>query len=96
MTEKLKGVGVDVGHPLPSTGLHANRERGRVGRLTPEKGDAVERVRKFKVEEGQEMIRRVISPARKDSDHAFNIAPNLLHRGFTAHRLSQKWAGDIR
>ena len=33
MTEELKEVGVDVGHPLPGSGLHANRERGRVGRV---------------------------------------------------------------
>lgn len=30
-----------------------------------------------------------------DSDHVFNIAPNLLQQGFTASRPNQKWAGDI-
>jgi transposase InsO family protein len=49
MTEELKEVGVDVGHR-------------RVGRLMRENGIVVERTRKFKVEEGQEMIRGIISP----------------------------------
>lgn len=30
-----------------------------------------------------------------DSDHKFNIAPNLLGRDFTANASNQKWAGDI-
>ena len=51
MTEELKEVGVDVGHR-------------RVGRLMRENGIVVERTRKFKVEEGQEMIRGIISPTR--------------------------------
>ena len=35
-------------------------------------------------------------PRRKtDSDHTFNIAPNLLDRDFTADSPNQKWAGDI-
>ena len=49
MTEELKDVGVDVGHR-------------RVGRLMRENGIVVERTRKFKVKEGQEMIRGMISP----------------------------------
>ena len=49
MTEELKDVGVDVGHRL-------------VGRLMRENGIVVERTRKFKVKEGQEMIRGMISP----------------------------------
>ena len=44
MTEELKAVGVDVGH-------------WRVGRLMRKNGIVVERTRKFKVEEDQEMIR---------------------------------------
>ena len=40
------------------------RERGRVGRLMRENGIVVERTRKFKVEEGQGMIRGIISPTR--------------------------------
>jgi putative transposase len=76
MTEELKEVGVDVGHPLPDSGLPANRERGRVGRLMRENGIVVERTRKFK--------------ATTDSDHTFNIAPNLLDSNFTADRPNQK------
>ena len=30
-----------------------------------------------------------------DSNHAFNIAPNLLNRDFRADQPNQKWAGDI-
>ncbi len=30
-----------------------------------------------------------------DSDHVFNIAPNLLQQDFTASEPNQKWAGDI-
>ena len=81
MTEELKEVGVDVGHPLPGSGLPANRERGRVGRLMRENGIVVERSRKFK--------------ATTDSDHKFNIASNLLDRDFAAAGPNQKWAGDI-
>lgn len=53
----------------------------RVGRLMRENGIVVERTRKFK--------------ATTDSNHTFNIAPNLLDRDFTADRPNQKWAGDI-
>jgi transposase InsO family protein len=53
----------------------------RVGRLMRENRIGVERTRKFK--------------ATTDSDHTFNIAPNLLDRDFTAERPHQKWAGDI-
>ena len=49
MTEELKEVGVDVGHR-------------RVGRLMRENGIVVEKARKFKVEEGQEMNWGIISP----------------------------------
>jgi len=53
----------------------------RVGRLMRENGIAVKRNRKFK--------------ATTDSNHSFNIAPNLLERDFTAERPNRKWAGDI-
>ena len=53
----------------------------RVGRLMRENGIIVERTRKFK--------------ATTDSNHTFNISPNLLGRDFTADRPYQKWAGDI-
>ena len=33
--------------------------------------------------------------ATTDSNHTFNIAPNLLDRDFTAGQPNQKWAGDI-
>lgn len=53
----------------------------RVSRLMRENGITVERTRKFK--------------ATTDTDHTFNIAPNLLDRDFKADQPSQKWAGDI-
>lgn len=33
--------------------------------------------------------------ATTDSDHSFNIAPNLLERNLAADGPNQKWAGDI-
>ena len=53
----------------------------RVGRLMRENGISVERTRKFK--------------ATTDSNHTFNIAPNLLDRDFSAAGPNQKWVGDI-
>ena len=53
----------------------------RVGRLMRDNGIAVERARKFK--------------ATTDSDHTFNIAPNLLERDFIGDQPNQKWAGDM-
>ena len=53
----------------------------RVGRLMAENDIKVKRNKKFK--------------ATTDSDHKFNIAPNLLDRNFTADLPNQKWAGDI-
>ena len=53
----------------------------RVGRLMRQNGISVVRTRKHKV--------------TTDSDHKFNISPNLLHRDFTAEKPNQKWAGDI-
>ena len=64
---------------LKEVGLDVGHRR--VGRLMRENGIIVERTRKFK--------------ATTDSDHTFNIAPNLLERDFTADRPNQKWAGDI-
>ena len=81
MTEELNELGLQVGQPLPGSGLPANRERGRVGRLMRQNCIQVVRTRKFK--------------ATTDSDHAFNIAPNLLLQDFTASGPNQKWAGDI-
>jgi putative transposase len=53
----------------------------RVGRLMRQNGISVGRTRKHKV--------------TTDSNHKFNIAPNLLERDFTANAPNQKWAGDI-
>jgi transposase InsO family protein len=33
--------------------------------------------------------------ATTDSNHTFNIAPNLLNQDFSADAPNQKWAGDI-
>lgn len=53
----------------------------RVGRLMRQNGISVVRTRKQKV--------------MTDSDHTFNIAPNLLDQDFAADDPNQKWAGDI-
>ena len=53
----------------------------RVGRLMRQNGISVVRTRKHKV--------------TTDSNHKFNIAPNLLNRDFTADRPNQKWVVDI-
>ena len=53
----------------------------RVGRLMRQNGITVERTHKFK--------------ATTDSNHTFNIAPNLLEQNFIAEKPNQKWAGDI-
>ena len=49
----------------------------RVGRLMRQNGIQIIRSRKFK--------------HTTDSDHAFNIAPNLLQQDFTAGGPNQKW-----
>ena len=53
----------------------------RIGRLMRENGICVVRTRKYK--------------ATTNSNHRFNISPNLLDRDFSASRPNQKWAGDI-
>lgn len=53
----------------------------RVGRLMRDNGIRVERSKKYKV--------------TPDSNHSFNIAPNLLCGDFSATAPNQKWAGDI-
>ena len=53
----------------------------RVGRLMRQNGISVVRTRKHKV--------------TTDSNHKFNIAPNLLDWNFAADGPNQKWAGDI-
>src|SRR6056297_337982 len=54
----------------------------RVGRLMNENGIKLRRNKKFK--------------ATTDSNHSFNIAPNLLDRDFSAVRPNRKWAGPSR
>ncbi|WP_347828747.1 IS3 family transposase [uncultured Planktomarina sp.] len=53
----------------------------RVGRLMGENGIKIIRTQKYK--------------ATTDSNHTFNIAPNLLDQDFSADGPNQKWAGDI-
>lgn len=64
---------------LKEIGLNVGHRR--VGRLMRQNSISVVRTRKHK--------------ATTDSDHKFNIAPNLLDRDFTAGCPNQKWAGDI-
>jgi len=63
------------------TELGLNVGHRRVGRLMRQNGISVVRTRKCKV--------------TTDSNHRFNIAPNLLNRDFAATLPNQKWAGDI-
>jgi len=53
----------------------------RVGRLMRQNGISAVRTHKYKV--------------TTDSNHKFNIAPNLLSRNFSADRPNQKWVVDI-
>jgi len=64
---------------LKELGLEVGHRR--VGRLMRQNGISVVRTRKHKV--------------TTDSNHKFNIAPNLLNRDFFAEKPNQKWAGDI-
>jgi transposase InsO family protein len=64
---------------LQELGLNVGHRR--VGRLMRENGIIIIRTRKYKV--------------TTDSNHAFNIAPNLLDQDFSATAPNQKWAGDI-
>ncbi|WP_417788921.1 IS3 family transposase [Terasakiella pusilla] len=41
------------------------------------------------------VIRTHASKKTTDSDHNFNVAPNLLDGDFTTSGPNQKWAGDI-
>ena len=61
--------------------LGLNVGHGRVGRLMRENGIKAIRTQKYK--------------ATTDSNHTFNIAPNLLDQDFSADGSNQKWAGDI-
>ena len=64
---------------LNELGLRVGQRR--IGRLMGQNDIHVIRTRKFK--------------RTTDSDHVFNIAPNLLQQDFTASGPNQKWAGDI-
>lgn len=64
---------------LKEVGLNVGHRR--VGRLMHQNGFKVVRTRKYK--------------ATTDSNHRFNIAPNLLDRNFMADAPNRKWAGDI-
>ena len=64
---------------LKELGLEVGHRR--IGRLMSENGIEVKRNKKFK--------------ATTDSNHAFNIAPDLLNWDFHADAPNQKWAGDI-
>ena len=46
-------------------------------------------------ENGIKIIRTQKYKATTDSNHTFNIAPNLLDQDFSATGPNQKWAGDI-
>jgi len=61
--------------------LGVNVVHRRVGRLMRQNGIKIIRIQKYK--------------ATTDSNHAFNIAPNLLNQDFSATGPNQKWAGDI-
>ena len=64
---------------LKELGLEVGHRR--VGRLMPQNNISVIRTRKHKV--------------TTDSNHKFNIAPNLLNRNFSADQANQKWVVDI-
>jgi transposase InsO family protein len=64
---------------LQELGLRVGHHR--VGRLMRENGIKTIRTQKYK--------------ATTDSNHTFNIAPNLLDQDFSADGPNQKWAGDI-
>jgi putative transposase len=46
-------------------------------------------------ENGIKIVRTHKYKATTDSNHTFNIAPNLLDQDFSADGPNQKWAGDI-
>jgi putative transposase len=62
-------------------GNRLGRRASRVGRLMRQNGISVIRARKYE--------------ATTDSNHKFNIVPNLLDCDFIANAPNQKWASDI-
>ena len=75
------GMGTDQLPELKRLQKENDRLRRENRILKEESGISVVRIRKHKV--------------TTDSDHKFNIAPNLLDRNFAAELPNQKWAGDI-
>jgi hypothetical protein len=65
---------------LQELGLNVGHRR--VGRLMGENGIKIIRTQKYKT--------------TTDSNHTFNIAPNLLDQDFSADGTNQKWAGMAR
>lgn len=79
-TQSLCSYGrVRMTEELKELGLQVGHRR--VGRLMRQNNITVVRTRKHKV--------------TTDSNHKFNIAPNLLNRDFTASSSNQKWVVDI-
>ena len=64
---------------LQESGLNVGHRR--VARLMGENGIKIIRTQRYKT--------------TTDSNHTFNIAPNLLDQDFSADGPNQKWAGDI-
>ena len=81
MTEELKEIGLNIGHRRVGRPLSADCLQSPAGQRMRQNGISVIRTRKHKV--------------TTDSNHKFNIAPNLLDRDFNADTPNQKWAGDI-
>ena len=72
------------GRPCITDGLQEMRlrvEHRRIGRLMRMNCIKTVRTQKYKV--------------TTDSNHAFNIAPNLLDQDFSTDGPNQKWTGDI-
>ena len=81
MTEELKEIGLNIGHRRVGRSPLIVCRQTTAGQWMRQNGISVVRTRKHKV--------------TTDSNHKFNIAPNLLDRNFTADQPNQKWAGDI-
>jgi len=81
MTEELKEIGLNIGYRRMGRPLSADCLQSPAGQRMRQNGISVIRTRKYKV--------------TTDSNHKFNIAPNLLNRDFMADQPNLKWAGDI-
>ena len=77
MTEELQELGLNVGHRRVGHPLSADLHcKSPAGQWMRENGIKIVRTRKYKV--------------TTDSNHAFNIAPNLLDQDFSADAPNQK------